>query len=310
MTAESPLVSVVIATLNREEVLVQLLKQLLDCDSTPPFEIIVVDQSSEHAPETNAFLAQAATRLTHLRVSYRSVTRARNDGIRKATGTIVIFVDDDVVLHPGFIGAHVTAYSDPRVVGATGPVSERGGTTVKRQDLPAEVVRSLDQQATMRFDVDFPFDAQWATGGNMSFRKAAIIAVGGFDEQFQGAAIGEEAEFSHRVKKIGVIRYVPEARVTHLAVPSGGSRSAATRAEYVGEIGFCTGYFWRRVDADWPRRWRMTWKALRRHVLNRRRMAEGEILQLTFHFVAGVARSRTAVARRPWTSPSNEAVPE
>ena len=52
------------------------------------------------------------------------------------------------------------------------------------------------------------------------------IELGGFDENFVGAAYRFEAEFAHRfVAAYGPIRFEPRASIRHLAVASGGTRA-------------------------------------------------------------------------------------
>ena len=50
--------------------------------------------------------------------------------------------------------------------------------------------------------------------------------MGGFDQNFQGAAYRFETEFARRIAKAGgKIRFLGTAGIDHLRVPSGGTRS-------------------------------------------------------------------------------------
>ncbi|MGL4503439.1 MAG: glycosyltransferase family 2 protein, partial [Planktothrix sp.] len=52
-----PLISVIIPTYNREQVLRETLTEVLQ-QTYPNFEVLVVDQTSTHEPETQAYLEQ------------------------------------------------------------------------------------------------------------------------------------------------------------------------------------------------------------------------------------------------------------
>jgi len=268
-----PMISVVIATLNREEPLCNTLRYFLEAETYRSFEVIVIDQSDGHLEATRDFLARNGDGIRYVPVDYKSLPKARNHGVRLAKGEIVVFVDDDVEPVPGFLLAHARCYVDSDVVGVAGRVFQRG--------------QSLD----IRSDVDFPSSAEWAVGCNMSFRRTLIIDLGGFDEMFNRAAIGEDAEFSHRAKKRGKLCYASDARLVHLQVPSGGCRDAASRREHLYHVAFCVNYFWYRMDARFLPRWRMVWRAFRRHVLNRTELRAGTLLQSALGFAEGLWKS-------------------
>ena len=291
-----PEISVVIPTLNREEHLCNTLRYFLEVETYPSFEVIVVDQSDGHLGATRDFLARNADKMRYIRTDYKSLPQARNHGVQLARGEIIVFVDDDVEPAAGFLFAHARCYADSAVVGVAGPVLQRGHPLTTRAAIGERAYWSLVQQRSMRFDVDFSFTAQWAAGCNMSFRRALIADLGGFDQTFHGVAIGEEAEFSHRAKKKGTICYIPDARLVHLAVQSGGCRDAASR-EYLRQAAFCENYFWYRVEVSFFLRWRMVWKAFRGNVLNRKALARGNFLQSVLGFAEGLWRSSVHIRR-------------
>jgi GT2 family glycosyltransferase len=65
---------------------------------------------------------------------------------------------------------------------------------------------------------DRDLDAAWLNGGNVSFRRAAIAGVHGFDEAI-GAFWHEDADISHRVMKAGW-RVLSSGRITVDHYPS------------------------------------------------------------------------------------------
>jgi len=95
-TQDSLKVSVVIATLNRCRLLRRALESLTK-QSRPPDEVIVVDNGS--TDDTRAVCQEFSNvlPLVYVYEPNRGISRARNAGIRRATGDIFCFLDDDCV---------------------------------------------------------------------------------------------------------------------------------------------------------------------------------------------------------------------
>ena len=90
----------VIPTYQRGDVLADTISMALRQDYRN-FEVIVVDQSPETPPRVRALLKASADRpLRYLRLSTPNLPGARNAGVRAATGEIIVFIDDDVVIGP------------------------------------------------------------------------------------------------------------------------------------------------------------------------------------------------------------------
>lgn len=75
-------VSVLICTYNRETMLVDTIRDVLN-QTYPSFEVIVVDQTVTHQPETQAYLASVQDRIKLIRQE-PSLTKARNRALREA----------------------------------------------------------------------------------------------------------------------------------------------------------------------------------------------------------------------------------
>ncbi len=217
-------VTVIVPTLDREQALRDTL-QCLFAQTYPRPEILVVDQTERHEPETEAFLLEAARagRLRHLRFRQRGVTRARNAGIQHASGEIVLFCDDDVVLPPEWVACHVENFADPTIGAVTGQVLEPGETPADVQPVGritpcGRVVNNWNSSHRM--------DVQQVKGGNLSVRKAAAQQAGLFDLRFDSPALFEEVDFAFRVRRLGYrIVFDPSASLRHLAWPRGGHQT-------------------------------------------------------------------------------------
>ncbi len=103
--------TIVIPTYGRDEVLCDTIAQLL-VQSPPADEILVVDQTPQHAPATTQLLTRwhRAGAIRWIRHEPPGTVGAMNRGLIEATGDVVLFLDDDIRPAPGLVGAHVRAH--------------------------------------------------------------------------------------------------------------------------------------------------------------------------------------------------------
>jgi GT2 family glycosyltransferase len=263
----SPQVSVVIPTLNRETELVNTVDALLSCESKYLLEVIVVDQSNL----PNARLTRHKDgRLIYLFEKIKNLPRARNIGIRRARGNIILFLDDDVEEIENIVDAHAEVHQRLNADVVTGPVLSKGNGM-----MPVDKLSSRDLLAMVEGRLFMPnLDAQhvplFVLGCNMSYSQGIFSVVGLFDENFIGSAIGEDAEMTARVKRAGRrIIYDPSAGIIHLSVPAGGCRNEKDEHTRLEAAVFNAHYFHRKVAAQGSFL-RPMYRIIRTEVLNRR----------------------------------------
>ena len=82
-------ISVIIATYGREQILIDSINDVLKQDY-PAFEVIVVDQTEHHEPDTDRVLNQMAEcgKIKYFKLDWASLPGARNYGVRRAKGEI------------------------------------------------------------------------------------------------------------------------------------------------------------------------------------------------------------------------------
>lgn len=220
-------VSVIIPTYEREEVLCQTLQQLLDQERQPD-EILVIDQTPSHRPETTDFLQRLARegRIRLIHQDEPSASRARNRGIREARGDILIFLDDDVLIERDFISAHLENYQDSEVAAVTGAIwSENGLPLPPLYQLPAQAQNDPLGWMDVPPNVAVRVEKILLLGGNCSVRRQMAWRVGGFDENYGRYDYHADFDFGWRIHRAGgKIIHEPRAGIHHLVAPGGGCR--------------------------------------------------------------------------------------
>ena len=193
--------SVIVPTHNRCGVLQEKLESLQTQTLSPErFEVIVcVDGSTDGTLEMlERFEAEFALRILH-HPEAKGVVAARNACAAAAVGELLLMSDDDCILDPQTLEAHVQLHDEtPKSVVGVGVVHQPGAKQ-----------RSVTTQ---------PGRAAWihATGANTSMPKAAFEMVGGYDTYFRNYG-GEDADLALRLRERGLeFRRVSRADVTHI----------------------------------------------------------------------------------------------
>ena len=157
----------------------------------------------------------------------RSLNAARNTGLREAAAPLVAFVDDDVLVPPGWLDALVEgAERHPDAEAFGGPIRARFEGHVPhgcgREDPP---ITTLDLGAQ---DVE----AEMVWGANFAVRRSAVERVGEFDESLDRAH-GDEEDWLLRLRAAGGrIVYLADAGLEHRRSADDSGLGSLARAAY------------------------------------------------------------------------------
>ena len=213
-------VSIVIPTFRRENVLLDTLRYVRAL-RPPALETLVVDQTQVHERSTEETLAAMAEsgEIRWIRLSPPSIPRAMNLGMKESRGEIVLFLDDDVIPGARLIEMHSKAHDRHPEAIIAGQILQPG----------EEALAEELEVRPFRFNSSRPEWIAEFMGCNFSVRRGEAIRLGGFDENFVGAAYRFEADFARRHQEAGGrIRFEPEASLRHLKSEAGGTRAAGT----------------------------------------------------------------------------------
>ena len=220
--------SLIIPTHNRSERLIAALESVIRQDlPAADWECVVVSNNS--TDDTVARFGDFAARYPGLNL--RLVTEdgpgvpyARNRGIAETSAPLLVFIDDDERINPGFLRAYADFFdAHPDAVVAGGRiiaeyVTGRPAWLSKYTEMP--IANPMDFGDAVR-----PFPAgRVPGGGNMAFRRSAALRYGGFDPSLGrvGRMLigGEENDFFERLMRGGeTCWYVPGAVMWHIIPP-------------------------------------------------------------------------------------------
>ena len=202
-------VSVVIATLDRYDYLVPLLRQL-EAQTHCPIEIIVIDQTPK---EKMASLAEFGNFNLEIRWHHIDVIgqcTARNIGIEKAKGSHILFLDDDVEIEPSLIEQHLKSMQIWSCNVSNGVANETG-----MEALPFEFTY-------LRISDVFPTN-------NTMIAKRVLLYSGLFDISYDRGEV-EDADLGMRLYLAGELMILdPTISLFHHHAPQGGLRANKAR---------------------------------------------------------------------------------
>jgi GT2 family glycosyltransferase len=190
-----------------------------------------------------------------------NLPRARNKGIAAGMGEIILFLDDDVeILDKCILTAHRKPYFEEDVGAVAGFVDD--SLFNARNALPSEF-----DETTGELVQNFACGKSQYTisvmGANMSFRRKALLAINGFDENFTKNALWEEIDCAFRMRKAGwKIWYCADARVRHLHIAEGGCRSGGRYAYCFNQFANTAYFAARHAPKKHYVSWLVFWKYL------------------------------------------------
>lgn len=232
--------SIIIPTCNRQKDLAQTIDSVLR-QSVLPLEIIVIDQSDGEDTKKyitnikNAF--KVKVNIVYFYQREKSSVKARNRGISIASGDIISFFDDDVILFEDYLKNIQQCFNDNKLVGGlSGNVIIRNKLqgwkwNIRKILLRLFLLNNFDGRMTIsgfgyslfEREIDHDIQVEMLTGCNMNFRKQ-LIKNETFDEWFEGYSYREDAEFSYRMSQKFKLIMIPEAKLFH-------NRSKANRLD-------------------------------------------------------------------------------
>ncbi|NJD51864.1 MAG: glycosyltransferase family 2 protein [Candidatus Methanoperedens sp.] len=232
-------ISIIICTKDRLQDLMNCLESIL-AQSIMPDEIIIIDSSNseENIDKLRKFIHKNDF-IKHYTIRV-GLTRARNAGIEKSRGEIIIFVDDDVILDKDYLYEILKIFDSYENVGlVTGDIIQADMLT---RTFPKLIRYSFIKDIRNVFFFLFFLSRfgngyflpsgfpryivghnkikriECVQGANMAFRKNALDEFH-FDEYFKGYSFMEDCDISYRISRKFKVIFTPFAKLIHKASP-------------------------------------------------------------------------------------------
>jgi GT2 family glycosyltransferase len=229
--------SVVIPTRGRPAYLEVALASIAPAAAQLGADVLVVDDAG--ASQAVRQLAQRFGARYEPHPRPLGLNHARNTGVERSHGQLVVFVDDDVRVSPGWLGALLAAAQrHPDVDVFTGPITVH---------LEGHAPRNCGREHPPITALDLgPSDTEtrFAWGANMAIRRSAVQRVGPFDVSLEHG--GDEQEWQERLRS-----QTPHAHVLYVAGAAVEHRRAGpdARLRALARTAHARGRAARRFDA-------------------------------------------------------------
>ena len=255
--------SIVIPTRERAAYLEVALASIAPAAARAGVEIVVVDDAGP-SPDIRALAERFGARY-EAHPGPLGLNVARNTGVERSDGELVVFLDDDIRAAPGWLEALLDAASqNPAVDVFAGRISAR---------LEGRAPRSCEREqppiTTLELG-DTDTEARFAWGANMAIRRSALERVGPFDISLEEG--GDEQEWQERLHMQtpgAKVLYVAGAAVEHRRVGADARLRSLSRAAHARGRA-ARRFDARRGEAPSPIRELLTLSGTLGHVARRR----------------------------------------
>jgi glycosyltransferase involved in cell wall biosynthesis len=216
---------VVVPTRGRAAYLEVTLDSLLAQRTEAEYEIVVVDDGATDATAAVVEARPAVRYVAH--GEGRGLNAARNTGLRESQAELIAFVDDDVLVPPGWVEELVSGtrrHAEAEAFG--GPIRARfEGRTPRGCGREEPPITTLDLGTE-------DCEATKAWGANFAVRRTAVERIGPFDERIVRPH-GDEEEWLERLREAGgTIVYLAEAGLDHRRTAEDARLGPLARAAY------------------------------------------------------------------------------
>ncbi len=200
-------VAFLIPTRDRHAVLARSLPSVVAAARRIGAAVIICDQSAQ------AFAAQSGITVLH-RPDLNGLPAARNALLHATRADLVCFLDDDTDIAPDFAEVLARlAVCEPDLAG-WGPVVETRPAAIRRWHRLVHLGGFRDERRLTARRSDHDTTALF--GCCFALRRAAALAVGGFDARRPGYALGEDLDCCRRLVAAGFrLRFSASLRAVH-----------------------------------------------------------------------------------------------
>lgn len=221
-------ISCIIPTTNRVEALINCLDSISK-QSVTPDEIIIINQG-EYLSQSFFRNASYNLLIKIVNIKRKSLTNARNVGIKMAKYNQICFLDDDVILHKDYFNIMINAIKENNFDGVQGNILNHdvNWTILKKiasfiigKGYPSSYCRAdkylnVYQPINKEREGKKYLKADWISGCNSIWKKEVLINCGMYDDEMERYCFMEDVDLSLRAKKLGYkLAFITEGKLIH-----------------------------------------------------------------------------------------------
>lgn len=260
----NPAATVIVPTLNKLAFTRLCLESLLAHPADAEFEVIVVDNGSDD--DTPGYLTRLADMDPRVRLILNEENRgfagANNQALEVARGRILVLLNNDTIVPPGWLGRLIRHLREP-AVGAVGPVTNR---ICNEAQVPADYrtyggFMELARGRARHYD-GRSFEIPRLTMFCFAMTRTVFDQVGLLDESY-GVGTLEDDDYSLRLRRAGLRTLCAEDVFVHHfdkasfgeLVPDGGYDRLlrSNRRRFERKWGVAWEPYGRRVDPEYEK---------------------------------------------------------
>ncbi len=240
------LVSILVCSRNRAHEIINCLPGLAEqANEFNDVEVIVVDNGSTDNTEE---VVRKASQKFHYNFRYvfeatPGLCQARNTGRHEANGEVIAYVDDDVIIAPGWVKSIREHFLKNKSDCLGGRVSIKMNGRMPFKLEPE--MQWFFMASTLGENPRLLSYPQHPIGCNMAFKTKVFDAIGGFNTNLK--LYGDETDFFERVYMRGFsVYYDPDVEVTQIIPPERLTKSALKEKSFKWGQGAATAYLLQR----------------------------------------------------------------
>ena len=214
MITSTPIISVITPTYNRADELGPLIhslqNQTLDHSL---FELIISDDGStdDTASVIDSWRKKINFELRYLTQGNQGPGAARNHGLSKSRGELILFIDSDCEAHRSWAETILNAYQRDEFDACGGPDNAKSDFTLLQKAIDFSLTSFLTTGG-MRGHSDKMIAKFYPRSHNMALKRSVYEKLGGFGSLRHG----QDIELSYRIHKSGArVKFIKDAIVYH-----------------------------------------------------------------------------------------------
>lgn len=214
-------ISVILVSLNRKEYLAKTIRYCL-AQTLMPLEIIIVDASEREHRQIEEVVSN--TRIKYIEwPEIGNISRQRNEGIKRASGDIILFLDDDVKFASTLFDTIIRRFNELKADALTG-IIESSHRKISKEVFVFKDDPMLYLGQPSFHQNDFLVQTYLVSAACFAVKRVALLNIGGFDERLNGTF--DDSDVGIRLTESGYLVYHDnQFSVYHFAAKGSGSRS-------------------------------------------------------------------------------------